>query len=99
MWHTLKKQEVLNNLKTNEAQGLTEEEVTKRQKEYGKNKLEEKKKESYLVKFIKQFNDFMIIILIIASILSAVISCSSNTLLATPVPSFVKPYKTCSVPM
>lgn len=74
MWHTLKKQEVLNNLKTNEAQGLTEEEVTKRQKEYGKNKLEEKKKESYVVKFIKQFNDFMIIILIIASILSAVIS-------------------------
>ena len=74
MWHTLKKQEVLNNLKTNEAYGLTKDEVTKRQKEYGKNKLEEKKKESYLIKFIKQFNDFMIIILIIASILSAVIS-------------------------
>ena len=34
-----------------------------------------------------------------SAILSAVISCSSNTLLATPVPSFVKPYKTCSVPM
>lgn len=74
MWHTLKKQEVLNKLKSNEAQGLTEEEVRKRQEEYGKNKLEEKKKESFLVKFIKQFNDFMIIILIIASIVSAIIS-------------------------
>lgn len=46
----------------------------KDKKSIGKNKLQEKKKESIFVKFIKQFNDFMIIILIIASIISAVVS-------------------------
>ncbi len=74
MWQTLRKGEVLSQLGTNEKQGLTEKEVQERQKKYGKNKLKEKKKESFIVKFIKQFNDFMIIILIIASIISAVVS-------------------------
>ena len=74
MWHTLRKDDVLKSLGTNEITGLTNEEVLKRQEKYGKNKLKEKKKESLFVKFIKQFNDFMIIILIIASIVSAVIS-------------------------
>lgn len=74
MWQTLRKEEVLRQLDTDEKQGLTEKEVKERQEKYGKNKLEEKKKESFIVKFIKQFNDFMIIILIIASIISAVVS-------------------------
>lgn len=74
MWHTLRKNEVLNNLRTNEKNGLSEDEVKKRQEKFGKNKLEEKKKESLAVKFIKQFNDFMIIILILASIISAIVS-------------------------
>ena len=74
MWQTLRKEEVLRKLNTDEKQGLTEKEVQERQEKYGKNKLQEKKKESFIVKFIKQFNDFMIIILIIASIISAVVS-------------------------
>lgn len=74
MWQTLRKEEVLRQLDTDEKQGLTEKEVKERKEKYGKNKLEEKKKESFIVKFIKQFNDFMIIILIIASIISAVVS-------------------------
>ena len=74
MWQTLRKEEVLRQLGTDEKQGLTEKEVQERQEKYGKNKLAEKKKESFIVKFIKQFNDFMIIILIIASIISAVVS-------------------------
>lgn len=74
MWHTLKKEEVLKNLNTNEKEGLSEQEVKNRQERDGKNKLEEKKKESIFIKFIKQFNDFMIIILIIASIISAIVS-------------------------
>ncbi len=74
MWQTLRKEEVLRQLGTDERQGLTEKEVKERKEKYGKNKLEEKKKESFIVKFIKQFNDFMIIILIIASIISAVVS-------------------------
>lgn len=74
MWQTLRKEEVLKKLSTDEKQGLTEKEVQERKAKYGKNKLQEKKKESFIVKFIKQFNDFMIIILIIASIISAVVS-------------------------
>ena len=74
MWETLRKEEVLRNLGTNPKKGLSNQEVKRRIEKYGKNKLKDKPKESFLVKFIKQFNDFMIIILIIASIISAVIS-------------------------
>ena len=74
MWHTLRKEDVLKSLVTNEKTGLSEKEVLKRQEKDGKNKLQEKKKESLIIKFLKQFNDFMIIILIIASIISAVVS-------------------------
>ena len=74
MWQTLEKNDVIRRLNTKEREGLTEEEVKIRQSKYGKNKLKDKKKESIIIKFIKQFNDFMIITLIIASIISAVIS-------------------------
>ena len=74
MWETLRKEEVIKKLKTNPKNGLNEEEVVFRRNKYGKNKLDDKPKENLLVKFLKQFNDFMIIILIIASIISAGIS-------------------------
>lgn len=74
MWETLRKEEVLQKLKTDIRGGLAKGEVENRQKEYGKNRLEEKKKETLLMKFIKQFNDFMIIILIVASVISAGVS-------------------------
>ena len=74
MWQTLEKNDIIRRLNTKEREGLTEEEVKIRQAKYGKNKLKDKKKESIIIKFIKQFNDFMIITLIIASIISAVIS-------------------------
>ena len=74
MWQTLEKNDVIRRLNTKEREGLTEEEVKIRQAKYGKNKLKDKKKESIIIKFIKQFKDFMIITLIIASIISAVIS-------------------------
>ena len=74
MWETLRKEEVLIKLKTSKKEGLSKAEAHERQQKYGKNKLEDTKKETILVKFIKQFNDFMIIILIFASIISAGIS-------------------------
>ena len=74
MWETLRKEEVLIKLKTSKKEGLSKTEAHERQQKYGKNKLEDTKKETILVKFIKQFNDFMIIILIFASIISAGIS-------------------------
>ena len=54
--------------------GLTEEEASKRLEEYGENKLAERKKKSNFVIFLSQFNDLMIILLIFASVFSAVIS-------------------------
>ncbi len=54
--------------------GLTEEEASKRLEEYGENKLAERKKKSNIIIFLSQFNDLMIILLIFASIFSAVIS-------------------------
>ena len=74
MWHTLNANEVARNLKTNINIGLNGQEVKTRLERDGLNKLKEGKKENIIIKFIKQFNDFMIIILILASIISAVTS-------------------------
>ena len=74
MWETFRKEEVLKMLKSNKKTGLTKEKVMLKKQKYGENKLRDKPKETLFIKFIKQFNDFMIIILIIASIVSAGIS-------------------------
>lgn len=66
--------EVEEKLKTSCVWGVSDVEAEKRQKEFGKNKLDEAKKTSIFVRFLSQFNDFMIIILICASAISAVIS-------------------------
>ena len=74
MWSAKSLSEIERYFRTNVEKGLTNEEAEKRTKEYGENKLADKNKESLFVKFIKQFNDFMIIILIIASIISAIVT-------------------------
>ena len=71
MWHTLDKEKVLYEFGTSEQLGLSEITAKKIQEKKGKNKLRDKPKETLIAKFIKQFKDFMIIILIIASIVSA----------------------------
>ena len=60
-------------LKTNMQTGLTQEEVKKRIEKYGLNELKAKKKKSIIQKFLEQFKDFSIIILIIAAIVSGVV--------------------------
>ena len=79
MWYTKSIEEVARELRTNLKIGLREKDVQEREKKFGKNKIREAKKESLIVKFIKQFNDFMIIILIIAAIVSAVVSYIEGT--------------------
>ena len=74
MWHTKSVDEVFESLNTNEKYGINDEEVLKRIERYGPNILKDKKRESFFIRFLKQFNDFMIIILIIASVISAVVS-------------------------
>ena len=50
---------------------LTNEEIAKRQQEYGLNELVEEKKKNVFQVFLKQFADFLVIILIIAAIVTA----------------------------
>ena len=60
-------------LDTSMEKGLNDEKVKIIREKYGYNELEVKKKKSLLMKFIEQFKDFMIIILIIAAIVSGIV--------------------------
>ena len=64
-WFNKTVDETVEQLGTDLEKGLTNDEVKKRQGEYGLNELAAKKKKSTLVKFLEQFKDFMIIVLII----------------------------------
>ena len=72
-WFNKTVDEVSSTLKTDVENGLTAEEAKKRQEEYGLNELKAKKKKSLIIKFLEQFKDFMIIILIISAIISGVV--------------------------
>ncbi len=63
--------DVLKNLNTSE-NGLAHEEVRKRLKEYGPNILEEGKKKTKLSIFLKQFQNLMIILLLVVGVLSLI---------------------------
>ncbi len=55
--------------------GLSQAEVSERLAKYGENRLREKKKKSMLQRFLDQFRDVMILILIGAAIVSFVVAC------------------------
>lgn len=79
MWCTMPLGEVLRKLESDLNTGLREEQVKKIRERTGDNKLTDSKRESIFVKFIKQFNDFMIIILIAAAIVSAIMAYMEGT--------------------
>ena len=79
MWHELQLGEVVRRLNTDLNTGLREEQSKIIREKIGENKLSEGKKESIFIKFLKQFNDFMILILIGAAIVSAVIAFVDGT--------------------
>ena len=66
-------EEVFSSVKSSAA-GLTVAEAEKRLAEHGENKLQEGKKKSIIRRFLEQFTDPMIIILIVAAVISAVTS-------------------------
>ena len=73
--YSKKIEEVLSALATNEQSGLTADTVREKQAEFGPNKLKEKKKKTLLARFIDQFKDVMILILIAAAIVSFAVIC------------------------
>jgi len=72
--HTKNAQEVITELKSDFTKGLTSAEVAKRKEQFGENKLKEKKKKSIFQRFLMQFKDVMIIILLIAAVVSFVLA-------------------------
>ncbi len=72
-WFNKTSKEVEQELKTDMKAGLKQEEVEQRQEKYGFNELKEEKKKSLFIKFLEQFKDFMIIVLIIAAIVSGAV--------------------------
>ena len=72
-WFTLSIDETLKKLNVEEDKGLTDEEVKRRVEKYGRNELKEKPKKSLFQKFLEQFKDFMIIVLIIAAVVSGIV--------------------------
>ena len=66
---------VLKELETDSQIGLDSSDIVYLLVEHGENKLKEKKKKTNLQRFLDQFKDVMILILIVAAIISFVIAC------------------------
>ncbi len=73
-WHDKSVQAIERELNTG-AQGLTESEAAARLERYGENKLRGGKKKTNLQRFLDQFKDVMILILLAAAAVSFVIAC------------------------
>ena len=83
-YYTMHAQQVVEMLKSSTEIGLTEEEAKNRLNKYGENKLESAKKTNYFLKFLSQFKDVMVLILICAAIISlifAIVQKSSTELI------------------
>ena len=72
-WFNKEVKDVETELNTNLKNGLSSIQLEENRAKYGKNELKEKKKEPLIKKFIEQFKDFSIIVLIIAAIVSGIV--------------------------
>ena len=73
VWHALSADEVLRKLETPFETGLTLEEAERRLQRFGRNELMEKPRPTFFQLVIDQLNNFVIIMLIIASVISALL--------------------------
>ena len=72
-WFNKSIKEVEKELETDVEKGLSSAKAEENKQKYGLNELQEKKKDSIFKKFIAQFKDFSIIVLIIAAIVSGIV--------------------------
>lgn len=72
--HTMTTEEALKHLKTDKNKGLTNEEADKRLSEHGSNELESDEEKSIWARIAEQFEDELVIILLIAAVISFIIA-------------------------
>ena len=77
-WFNKSVEETKEILDTDLKNGLNADEVLNRREKYGLNELKAGKKKSLLQKFLAQFKDFMIIVLIISAIVSGIVGISEG---------------------
>ena len=77
-WFNKKVEDVEKELKTDKEKGLTEEQVKEIRNQKGYNELQAAKKKSMFQRFLDQFKDFSIIVLIIAAIVSGIVGVSEG---------------------
>ena len=66
-WHSLTYQKIADTFGTDIKKGLDSVQVKKQLDKYGRNSLTQKKKQGIFIRFLLQFKDFMVLILLIAS--------------------------------
>ncbi len=79
-WHHISSEEILDILDTDSQQGLDIFEVKHRQQRFGFNVLTPKKGKSPLIRFLLQFNNPLVIILLVASIITAILKDPTDAL-------------------
>lgn len=72
-WYSLSPSQAMEELKTSGSEGLTTAEANRRLEQYGHNQLTEKKPPTFLQMLLEQFNDFLVILLIVAAVVSGVL--------------------------
>ncbi|QQZ08000.1 calcium-translocating P-type ATPase, SERCA-type [Heyndrickxia vini] len=72
-FHEMKEKDVEKVLNTNIDQGLSDSDVEKKRKQFGWNELQEGEKQSALMLFISQFKDFMVLVLLAATLISGLL--------------------------
>ncbi|MBD2871463.1 calcium-translocating P-type ATPase, SERCA-type [Paenibacillus arenilitoris] len=72
-WHQMGKSELVEALASSPDQGLTASEAAKRLAEHGRNELSEGKRVSPIMLFLNQFKDFMVLVLMGATLISGLL--------------------------
>lgn len=70
--------EVISELHSSRSEGLSGAQAEERLAQYGPNRLRAKKKKSNLQRFLEQFKDVMILILIAAAVVSFIVACNGH---------------------
>src|SRR4030067_594920 len=72
-WHTLRQEELLERLDAQVENGLSLEQAARRLKEYGPNQLTEAPPTTFWQMLWQQFNNFVVILLVVACLISAIL--------------------------